>query len=272
MFSRAVSRSLSKMAKETRQLVKSRLDEGVFVITINNPRRNNCVGHPTAKALVEAFERFEADESAKVAVLHGEGSNFCCGYDLKEVSEGGFEHADADFLSKYRYMGPTAMQLSKPLIAAVEGYAVAGGLEMSLLADLRVAAQSAKFGVFCRRVGVPLLDGGTVRLPKVVGVGRALDLILTGREVSATEGEKMGLVNRVVDDGKALEEAVKLAKLIAAHPNQCMLVDRASLYNSLSAPTLKEALDYEYREGISVLSESIQGAMKFMKRDRNSKL
>ncbi|GMT04863.1 hypothetical protein PENTCL1PPCAC_27037, partial [Pristionchus entomophagus] len=273
MFSRSITRSLATMAETTKQLVKSRLEDGIFVITINNPTRNNCVGHPTAKALVDAFEQFEADDNAKVAVLHGEGSNFCCGYDLKEVSEGGFVNADEQFLAKYRYMGPTAMALRKPLIAAVEGYAVAGGLEMSLLADLRVASSSARFGVFCRRVGVPLIDGGTVRLPKVIGLGGALDLILTGREVNAEEALSIGLVNRVVEKGKALEESIKLAKLIASHPNQCMLVDRTSVYNSLSTPNLKDALDFEYTEGVSVLNESIQGALKFMNRDCvNSKL
>ncbi|GMR41393.1 hypothetical protein PMAYCL1PPCAC_11588 [Pristionchus mayeri] len=155
------------------------------------------------------------------------------------------------------------MALRKPLIAAVEGYAVAGGLEMSLLADFRVASSSARFGVFCRRVGVPPLDGGT-DYPKVIGLGRALDMILTGREVNAEEALSMGLTNRVVEKGKALEEAIKLAKLIASHPNQWMLVDRTSVYNSLSAPTLKDALDFEYSEGVSVIGESIQGALKFM--------
>ncbi|GMS96936.1 hypothetical protein PENTCL1PPCAC_19111, partial [Pristionchus entomophagus] len=257
-----------------RQLVKTRLVDGIFIITINNADRNNCVGHPTAKALVEACKRFETDDTAKVAILQGEGANFCCGYDLKEVSEGAFANHDSQSLPEnFRPMGPSAMALRKPLIAAVEGYAVAGGLELSLLADVRVASSSARFGVFCRRVGVPLLDGGTVRLPKVIGVGRALDLILTGREVSAEEALSIGLANRVVEKGKALEGAITMAKLIASHPNACMLVDRTSVYNSLSSPTMKDALDFEYSEGVSVLAESIQGAGKFMTRERvNAKL
>ncbi|KAF8370365.1 hypothetical protein PRIPAC_76794, partial [Pristionchus pacificus] len=242
--------------------VKTRLEDGIFIITINNTARNNCVSLPTAKALVDAFLRFEADDNAKVAILHGEGANFCCGHDLKEVSQASFIHFDEDLVEKYRPM----------LLAAVEGYAVAGGLELALLADFRVASSTAKFGVFCRRVGVPLLDGGTVRLPKVIGLGRALDLILTGREVSAEEALSIGLANRVVPKGKALEETIKLAKLIASHPNACMLVDRTSTYNSLSAPTLQDALDFEYTEGVSVLAESVQGALKFIKRPRTSKL
>lgn len=161
------------------------------------------------------------------------------------------------------------MKLQKPLIAAIEGYAVAGGLELSLMADLRVASPSAKLGVFCRRVGVPLIDGGTVRLPRVVGLGRALDLILTGREIGAEEALQWGLVNRVAEEGKTVEDAVKLAKLVASHPEACMLTDRESTYYSLDH-TEEESFAHEFNS-TKVLAESIKGAQKFIKSQKNKK-
>ncbi|CAD6195180.1 unnamed protein product [Caenorhabditis auriculariae] len=250
-------------------VVKTRLEGPVFYISINRPEKKNCINHETARQLVTAFEKFNEDENAKVAVFHGEGSNFCTGYDLSEVSRGDFEHYDPDFLEKYRYLGPTNMKIKKPLIAAIEGYAVAGGLELSLMADMRVCGKSATFGVFCRKVGVPLIDGGTIRLPRVVGFGRAMDMILTGRGVGAEEALSWGLMNRVVSDGQAVAEATKLAQQIASFPEQCMLADRNSSYYSLDHTT-EESFAREY-ENISVLGESIKGAQQFMQSQAKKK-
>ncbi|PAV84619.1 hypothetical protein WR25_00716 [Diploscapter pachys] len=186
------------------KLVNVRLDDGILFISINRPEKRNCVNHLTALQLIKAFERLNDDEQVKIGIFYGEGNTFCAGYDLSEVSEskGKIDVIPHEFFQKYRYMGPSIMEIRKPLIVAIEGHAVAGGLEMSLLGDLRVAASDAILGVYCRRVGVPLLDGGTVRLPKVVGVGRALDMVLTGRGVPANEALQWGLVNRVVHPGK----------------------------------------------------------------------
>ncbi|TKR64237.1 hypothetical protein L596_024807 [Steinernema carpocapsae] len=155
----------------------------ILLIGINRPKKRNCVNHETAKQLVSAFERFENYKEFKVAILYGEGGTFCAGYDLNQVAKGQFP--PKEFLDKYRFMGPSLMRFSKPIIGAIEGYAVSCGLEISLMCDLRVVAKSAKFGIFCRRLGCPLLDGGTVRLPKLIGMSRAMDMILTGREVDA---------------------------------------------------------------------------------------
>uniref|UniRef100_A0A1I7THL5 Enoyl-CoA hydratase n=1 Tax=Caenorhabditis tropicalis TaxID=1561998 RepID=A0A1I7THL5_9PELO len=207
----------------------------------------------------------------KTAVLYGEGGTFCAGYDLESVSKAEHQSVSEDFFDKYRYMGPSIMKLRKPLIAAIEGYAVAGGLELSLMADLRISSPSAKFGVFCRRVGVPLIDGGTVRLPRVIGLGRALDMILTGREVDAGEALQWGLVNRIADEGKVIDEAVMLGKLIASHPEMCMLADRDSTYYSLDH-TEEESFANEF-ESCKVLAESIKGAKKFVEdKKKKSKL
>ncbi|EGT32126.1 CBN-ECH-3 protein [Caenorhabditis brenneri] len=252
------------------QLVKTRKDGPVFLIGINRPAKKNCVNHATALQLIDAFEKFNEDISLKTAVLYGEGGTFCAGYDLESVSKAEHQTVADDFFDKYRYMGPSIMKIKKPLIAAIEGYAVAGGLELSLMADLRVSSPTAKLGVFCRRVGVPLIDGGTVRLPRVIGLGRALDMILTGREVGAQEALQWGLVNRIAED--AVEEAVKLGKLIASHPELCMLADRESTYYSLDH-TEDESFAFEF-ENTKVLAESIKGAQKFVKeqKDRKSKL
>lgn len=252
------------------QLVKTSQDGPVFLIGINRAAKKNCVNHATALQLIEAFEKFQEDSSMKTAVLYGEGGTFCAGYDLTSVSKAEHQDVPEDFFDKYRYMGPSIMKLKKPLIAAVEGYAVAGGLELSLMADLRVSSPSAKFGVFCRRVGVPLIDGGTVRLHRIIGLGRSLDMILTGREVGADEALQWGLVNRIAEEGKTVEEAVKLGKLIASHPEMCMLADRESTYYSLDH-TEEESFRFEF-ESIRVLPESINGAKKFVEGKKKSKM
>lgn len=234
-------------------------DGAVRTVTIDRPTCRNAVDPATADALRAAFADFEADDDSAVAVLTGAGGHFCAGFDLKAVGQG-----------ERRYepegdgpMGPTRMLLSKPVIAAVEGYAVAGGLELALWCDLRVAAESATFGVFCRRWGVPLIDGGTVRLPRIVGQGRALDMILTGRPVAADEALAMGLASRVVPDGAALSAAQALAAEIARFPALCMRTDRASAYRQWDFD-LAEALRFEGREGEKPLrAEAKAGAGRF---------
>ncbi|MCA0309737.1 MAG: crotonase/enoyl-CoA hydratase family protein [Proteobacteria bacterium] len=232
-------------------------------ITLNRPDRRNAVHRPMATALRLAFERFEADAALRVAVLHGAGGHFCAGADLAAVADPALRNELDPQGGAHAPMGPTRMALSKPLIAAIEGYAVAGGLELALLADLRVADADATLGVFCRRWGVPLIDGGTVRLPRIVGMGRALDLILTGRPVGADEALAMGLVNRVVPRGGALQAALQLAHELAAFPQQCLLADRASAYAQWDLP-LAEALRHEGVQGVPmVAAEGAAGAARF---------
>ena len=232
-------------------------------ITLNRPDRRNAVHRPMATALRQAFERFEADAALRVAVLHGAGGHFCAGADLAAVADPALRNELDPQGGAHAPMGPTRMALSKPLIAAIEGYAVAGGLELALLADLRVADADATLGVFCRRWGVPLIDGGTVRLPRIVGMGRALDLILTGRPVGADEALAMGLVNRVVPCGGALQAALRLARELAAFPQQCLLADRASAYGQWDLP-LAEALRHEGVQGVPmVAAEGAAGAARF---------
>ncbi len=232
-------------------------------ITLNRPDRRNAVHRPMATALRQAFERFEADAALRVAVLHGAGGHFCAGADLAAVADPALRNELDPQGGAHAPMGPTRMALSQPLIAAIEGYAVAGGLELALLADLRVADADATLGVFCRRWGVPLIDGGTVRLPRIVGMGRALDLILTGRTVGADEALAMGLVNRVVPCGGALQAALRLAHELAAFPQQCLLADRASAYAQWDLP-LAEALRHEGVQGVPmVAAEGAAGAARF---------
>lgn len=237
--------------------------DGVFIVTINRPEARNAVDRQTAHALAGAFRQFDADGGLSAAVLTGAGGTFCAGADLKAVSAG---RGNDVRLEGDGPMGPTRMLLSKPVIAAVEGYAVAGGLELACWCDLRVAARDAVFGVFCRRFGVPLVDLGTVRLPRLIGHSRALDMILTGRGVDAGEALQMGLANRVVDPGTALEHAVQLAGLIASHPSLCMRSDRMSSYEQWSLPWPEAALN-ETRRGLEVLSsgETVAGATRFAK-------
>jgi enoyl-CoA hydratase len=235
----------------------------VTIVTIDRPEARNAVDGPTAAALATAFRGFEADDSAAVAVLTGAHGTFCAGADLKAVGSGRGNRVDAD-ISRDGPMGPTRMLLSKPVIAAVEGHAVAGGLELAVWCDLRVAAHDAVFGVFCRRWGVPLVDGGTIRLTRLIGHSHALDLILTGRGVSGEEARMMGLANRLVPSGTALHAAVELAHQLATFPQGCMRADRRSSYDQWSLP-LDDALARETELGLAVIrsGETIAGAQRF---------
>ena len=241
--------------------VRSDRDGPVAIVTLDRPAVRNAVDGLTAAELAAAFRRFEADPELRVAVLTGGSGTFCAGADLKAVAHGRGNQVAMDGDGP---MGPTRMLLSKPVIAAVEGFAVAGGLELALWCDLRVAAEDAVFGVYCRRWGVPLIDGGTLRLPRLVGHGVALDLILTGRGVSGDEARSIGLVNRLVPKGSALVEAVALAKEIARLPQRCMLSDRRSAYEQWDLPLL-DALRRETQLGLEVLrsGESLEGARRF---------
>lgn len=237
----------------------------VTTILLHRPEVKNAVDRATADALADAFRAFEADASAAVAVLHGEGGTFCAGADLKAISAGQPNRVLPDGDGP---MGPTRMLLSKPVIAAIAGYAVAGGLELALWCDLRVAEEDATFGVFCRRWGVPLIDGGTVRLPRIVGLGRALDLILTGRAVGAAEALAMGLVTRVVPKGAARAAAEELAAQLAALPQACMRNDRLSAYEQASM-SLDEALANELAHGTDTLTNGgLSGASDFVARKK----
>lgn len=241
--------------------VRYELRGEIAVVTIDRPEVRNAVDVPTARALADAFRRFDADDSARVAVLTGEGGYFCAGADLKAVASG----ENRDFSAEADGpMGPTRMQLGKPVIAAIEGHAVAGGLELALWCDLRVVAEDAVFGVFCRRFGVPLIDLGTIRLPRLIGHSRAMDLILTGRPVSAEEAATMGLANRVVPGGQALDAAIALAEEIAAHPQRCMRGDRRSAIEQWGM-TEEEAMRNELGIGIDTIEsgETASGAQRF---------
>jgi enoyl-CoA hydratase len=238
-------------------------DGAVCTIVLNRPGQRNAVDRPKADALREAFQRFENDPALRVAVLCGAGAAFCGGADLHAIADPQRRNELTEDGSGFGPMGPTRMALSKPLIAAVHGHAVAGGLELALLADLRVADETAVFGVFCRRWGVPLIDGGTVRLPRLIGMGRALDLILTGRAVDAVEALQIGLVNRVVPAGQARLAAEQLAHQLAALPQACMLNDRASAYRQWDLP-LDEALRQEGANGYRIVfEEGVAGAARF---------
>ncbi|MEZ4267554.1 MAG: crotonase/enoyl-CoA hydratase family protein [Myxococcota bacterium] len=240
--------------------VRSERRGPVTTVILDRPEVRNAVDRPTADALADAFREFEADDSARVAVLWGAGGTFCAGADLKAVATGQANRLDREGDGP---MGPTRMALSKPVIAAISGFAVAGGLELALWCDLRVADADAQLGVLCRRWGVPLIDGGTVRLPRVVGMGRAMDLILTGRLVGADEALGMGLVNRVVAAGAARAEAEALAEQIAASPQACMRADRASALAQWELP-LSEAMAGEFEAGLVALAaEGLAGAQRF---------
>ncbi|MFC4250695.1 crotonase/enoyl-CoA hydratase family protein [Sinimarinibacterium flocculans] len=237
--------------------------EPLVVVTINRPQARNAVDGPTAQQLAEAFRAFDADDALRVAILTGAGGHFCAGADLKALGTAPARANRIDAAGDGP-MGPSRLHLSKPVIAAVSGYAVAGGIELACWCDLRVADVSAVFGVFCRRFGVPLIDGGTVRLPRLIGMSRALDLILTGRAVDAQEAYAMGLANRVVPAGQALAEAEKLALQIAAFPQQCMRNDRASAYEQWGM-TQDAAIANEFERGLATLKsgESLSGATRF---------
>ncbi|MGW7255317.1 crotonase/enoyl-CoA hydratase family protein [Streptomyces sp. NPDC054834] len=239
--------------------VRVERQEHVTTVVLSRPEVRNAVDGPTAAGLVAAFRAFEADDEARVAVLWGEGGTFCAGADLKAM---GTERGNRVAEDGDGPMGPTRLRLSKPVIAAVAGHAVAGGLELALWCDLRVAEEDAVFGVFCRRWGVPLVDGGTVRLPRLIGTSRALDMILTGRPVPAREAYETGLANRLVPTGRARAEAEELAAAIARFPQACLRADRAS---ALEQEGLDEesALRGELRHGVGVLTEALQGAARF---------
>lgn len=241
--------------------VRSETSGHVTTILLARPEVRNAVDRATADALANAFRAFEADPNARVAVLHGEGGTFCAGADLQAIARGGGNRIEPDGDGP---MGPSRMLLSKPIIAAVAGHAVAGGLELALLCDLRVVEEDAVFGVFCRRFGVPLIDGGTVRLPRLIGLSRALDLILTGRPVDGQEALAIGLANRVVPKGQSRAAAEALAAEIARFPQHTMRADRASAYESL-AMSLDDALRNELRHGLEALAsgEAFDGATAF---------
>ena len=235
----------------------------VTTVTLNRPSCRNAVDGPTANLLREAFIAFEADDALRVLVLTGAGGQFCAGADLKAMADPDLRNVVEPTGRAAGPMGPTRMNFTKPVIAAIEGHAVAGGLELALMCDLRVAARSAVFGVFCRRWGVPLIDGGTVRLPRIVGAGRALDMIMTGRAVDAAEALSFGLVNRVVDDGDALTAALEMATAIAAFPQDCLRADRASAIGQWDL-TLADALRVEGVRGFDVVAaEGLAGAERF---------
>jgi enoyl-CoA hydratase len=239
--------------------VRVETDGSVTTVVVARPEARNAVDGPTAAALAEAFRAFDADDSQSVAVLYGEGGTFCAGADLKAI---GTERGNQVTEDGDGPMGPTRMRLSKPVIAAIEGYAVAGGLELALWCDLRVAAGDAVLGVFCRRWGVPLIDGGTVRLPRLIGASRAMDLILTGRPVDAWEAERMGLVNRVVPVGQARVEAEALARSLAEFPQDCLRHDRLSALEQ-DGLTEAEAMAGELRHGLASLAGALDGAARF---------
>jgi len=227
-------------------------DGAIAVITLDRPEVANAIDRPTADALAAAFRRFDSDAALAVAVLAGAHGKFCCGADLKAMRSGDPERVSRVTPDGDGPVGPTRMLLGKPVIAAVEGHAVAGGLELALWCDLRVAAENAVFGVFCRRWGIPLMDGGTVRLTRLIGHSHALDLILTGRGVSGEEALRMGLANRLVPPGRALPEAIALAHEIAAWPQAALRSDRLSSYEQWSL-SLSEALAGEYRHGVATI-------------------
>jgi enoyl-CoA hydratase len=235
----------------------------IATIIIDNPAKRNAVDRAVARALRAAFEAFEADDALRVAVLWGAGGTFCAGADLTALGDAARRNEVEPDGVGAGPMGPTRMSLAKPAIAAVSGYAVAGGLELALLCDLRVAEEDATFGVFCRRWGVPLIDGGTVRLPRLIGLSRALDMILTGRAVGASEALQFGLANRVVPHGQARAAAEELAREIAAFPQRCMLTDRCSAYAAWDGD-IAAALRREGAAGYDVVfAEGAAGAARF---------
>ncbi|TRY72496.1 hypothetical protein TCAL_10383 [Tigriopus californicus] len=249
-------------------IVVEKLDHfHIMTIGINRPEKRNCVDIQTAEELHAAFEDFERDESMYVAVFHGLGGNFSAGFDLEELSK--YEDDLANKIAATMFdrgpMGPTRMEFTKPVIAAVSGWAVAGGLELALMCDMRILEESARIGVLCRRFGVPLIDGGTVRLPELIGLSRALDLILTGRIVNAKEALELGVANRVVQTGTAFGQAMNLARELTKFPQECMRADRNSaIYATFSSKSLESSLQFESEHALPILKrESIQGAKKF---------
>ena len=244
-------------------IVVNQPTDKVLTIGINRPEVRNAIDGSTARSLAEEFRAFDADPDLHVAVLYGLGGTFCAGADLKQIGSGNGNRVERD-VSLDGPLGPTRMLLDKPVIAAVEGHAVAGGLELALWCDLRVAAADAVFGVYCRRWGVPLVDGGTIRLPRLIGHSHALDMILTGRGVSGDEAMRMGLINRVVAHGAALEAAVALAAQVAALPQRCLRSDRRSSYEQWGM-NFGDALANETALGLATIlsGETREGAARF---------
>ncbi|KAF3479746.1 enoyl-CoA hydratase/carnithine racemase [Arthroderma uncinatum] len=259
---------------------------GVTTIGINRPDRKNAINPPTATKLRAAFLDFEKDPSQKICVFYGTGGTFCSGFDLGELRKWEKPAEDQDS-SKRRDssitrshfkpvqgrneapLGPGRMQIEKPVICAISGHAVAGGMELSLLADIRVVEEDAIFGIFSRRFGVPLLDGGTVRLQEIIGLGRALDILLTGRPVAATEAMHIGLAAKVVPKGEAFKEAMKMAQSLAAVPQECLNADRKACYHAAyNSPSFEDALSYEFEEAVKVSDLAIHKAMNFNKREK----
>ena len=258
-------------APQLRPTVRTEVVDAITVVTIDRPEVRNAVDRPTAIALADAFRAFDEDDGSPVAILTGAAGTFCAGADLKAAAAGpsergsdGETRANKTLRDGDGPMGPTRMLLSKPVIAAVEGHAVAGGLELAVWCDLRVAASDAVFGVYCRRWGVPLIDGGTIRLPRLIGHSHALDLILTGRGVSGDEAQRIGLANRIVEPGSALTAALDLARQWAAFPQRCLRSDRRASYDQWSLD-LAAGIEHEYDLGIEVLrsGESREGAARF---------
>ncbi len=242
----------------------------VWVVTLDRPEVRNAVDSPTAQALHAAFLAFEADAQARVAVFHGAHGHFCAGWDLQHgarlAASGDTSGLDLDFAADDPHalgpMGPSRLQLTKPVVAAVSGAAVAGGMELALWCDMRVMEEDAYFGVYCRRFGVPLIDGGTVRLPRLIGMGHAMDLILTGRKVEAAEALRMGLANRVVPQGQAREAALVLARQLSGFPQATMRADRESALRQWDLP-LGEALQQEWVRGRERIPDALAGAQRF---------
>jgi len=253
----------STVTSDRKDLVIVQRLEGIMTIGINRPEKKNAINKETAKQLVRAFEEFENDSSAKVGVLYGKGGTFCAGLDLEEVSN--LKENELEEYVRSAPTGPSRMFLSKPMIAGISGYAVAGGMELALLCDLRVVEESAIMGIFSRRFGVPLIDGGTVRLPRIIGLGRALDLVLTGRPIKAKEALDWGLATSVVATGTSLGQAVQLASNLLKFPQECMNADRKSTYHAFYQQSQEDALTHEWTNGKHILSlESRTGAGKFV--------
>ena len=242
--------------------VQYEIEGELAIVTINRPDVRNAVDNETAAALADSFRRFDRDPALSVAILTGAGGTFCAGADLNAIARGEGNRTTEDGNGP---MGCSRMLLSKPVIAAVEGHAVAGGLELALWCDLRVAARDAVFGVYCRRFGVPLVDGGTIRLPRLIGMSHALDMILTGRGVSGEEAHRMGLANRLVEHGGTLDAARELARQLAAFPQRCLRSDRMSAYEGWTLP-LPEAIRNEFRHGMETIrsGETREGATRFL--------
>lgn len=285
---------------EPDSIVVEKTADGVTTIGINRPGRKNAINPPTATKLRAAFLDFEKDSSQKICVFHGIGGTFCSGFDLSELrkwdkptesredtaskSDNSGSHSNSgnggrNSITRTHFkpvkgrneapLGPGRMQIEKPVICAISGHAVAGGMELSLLADIRVVEEDAIFGIFSRRFGVPLLDGGTVRLQEIIGLGRALDILLTGRPVGATEALHIGLAAKVVPKGNAFHEAMKMARALAAVPQECLNADRKACYHAAyNSPSFEDAMSYEFEEAVKVSDLAIKKAMNFNKREK----